>query len=360
MKYSLPTPGILSSKMYIVFLMSCFSACSQEAPETVVETIRPALLIDVSATSNIRKLNFPAVITARASSALTFSVSGTLDEFPIREGQIIEIGDLIARLDQAEFQNTLDTAQAQFDNAQGEFSRAETLIQESAISRSVYEQRKTDRDVARATLDNARKNLEDSVIRAPFSGIIASKDASQFQTVNPQSAIVTLQSTGAAEAQIQLPSTFIANAGSIEPIETIVVLDVAPDLRIPGTYLSIATTTDVRTQTFAVNFLFSPPDDLNILPGMTATVNFTVADVSDGERVEQIRIPTNAILTEAGVRYVWLVDTDAMTVSKRELTVSTAIGEELVILNGLAEGDVIVGAGGAYLFEGMKISAYQE
>ena len=97
-------------------------------------------------------------------------------------------------------------------------------------------------------------------------------DEDQFQTIAPQTPIVTIQSTGAAEAVVQIPSRLVANSNQIQPIETVVILDAAPDTPIPASIVSTSTRTDPRTQTFEVSFAFEPPEELTILPGMTGTL----------------------------------------------------------------------------------------
>ena len=111
-------------------------------------------------------------------------------------------------------------------------------------------------------------------------------------------------------------------------------------------------------QTFEVRFSFTPPPGLVILPGMTGAVRSTVAIAGDAGAA-QIAVPIEAILSEAGLRYVWVVDTDSMTVAKREVILRDGVGETLPVRSGLAAGDTIVAAGVSYLHEGMKIRRYE-
>lgn len=342
-----------------ILLPLVLSACGTEEVAKADPVVRPAKLIEVTAGSNITQVSFPAIIEASASADLTFEVSGTLTELLVTEGQKVEQNDVVARLDQRSYQNDLDAAQAQFDAAQAEYGRAKRLIAENAIARSAFDQRKSQRNVARNSLDTARKALEDTELRAPFAGVIADIEIEQFQNVGSTTAILLLQSVGAAEAVVQIPSTLIANSGRIEPIETVVILDAAPGVDIPTVFISASARADESTQTFEVKFGFTPPENLNILPGMTGSVQGSYRTLGD-EDVLRISVPLTAIGSDGDERFAWKVDAASMTVSRQNLIIGSGIGERVTVLEGLSIGDTIVGAGMSYLHEGMQIRAYEQ
>ncbi len=333
--------------------------CTPKEEVEAAPVIRPAKLIEIATSTNIVNQSLPAIIEASNSSKLTFQVGGQLTSLPVVSGQRVNRGTVIGRLDQRSYLNKVTEAKTGFDSANTEFKRAERLIAASAISRSSFEQRKTQLDVARAQLDDANKSLEDTVLRSPFAGIISAVHTKKFQNVQALEEIVTLQTTGAAEALVQLPASMIAQSGRINPIETVIILDAAPDVRIPATFKSIATQADASSQTFATKFAFSPPDSVVILPGMTGTLlsKFSLAN-ADGS-IEQISVPLLAVLSDGEMRYVWIVDTDSLTVTRRNITIGVSIGEMLDVSSGLQPGDTIVGAGASYLHEGMKIRRHE-
>lgn len=336
------------------------AGCSDEEVVEIEQPIRPAKLVEVAASSNERQVSFPAIIEASATSELTFEVGGTLDELLVREGQEVAQNDIVARLDQSNYLSDLAAAQSQYDSAQAEYNRAKRLIAENAIARNVFEQRKTQRDAARNTLDNAQKAVDDTELRVPFSGVIADVVIDQFQNVSAGEPIAILQSTGDAEAVIQAPSTLVANSGNFEPIDTFVVVDSAPGIEIPAVFHSAATQANQSTQTFEVKFAFSPPESLTILPGMTGTVQSRVRVLGDEATAQRVSVPLSAVAADGEERYTWLVDTETMTVARRNIVVGSGIGESLVVLDGLVAGDTIVGAGMSYLHEGMQIRAYEQ
>lgn len=338
------------------------TACGEPDPVASPDPIRPVKLIEIESSANVIRVNIPAVIEASNTSVLTFQVGGALDELNVVEGQEVGRGAVIGRLNQRDFQNALQQAQAQFTSANSEFERAARLLEQDAISQSVFEQRRSSRDVARAGLDTAQKALDDTVLRTPFAGVIASVAVEQFENIAPQQEIVTLQTVGAAEALVQMPATIIANIEQrIQPMEAFITLDAAPEVMVPAEFSSISTQADSSTQTFATRFKFTPPENVNILPGMSGSLlaQLEILDF-DGASTPQLSVPLGAIFSDGDSRFVWIVDPDTMTVSKRQVVLDEfGIGENLIVLAGLEEGEIIAGAGASYLFEGMQVRPYE-
>ncbi len=351
---------LLGNLAAIFGLLAGMSGCSKQVEEETADVVRPAKLITLQVTSDIRSIQFPAIIKAKASVDLTFQVGGLLQEFPVNAGNEVEKGALIGKLDQREFQNQLTSAQAQYDNAKTELERAERLLAEKAIANTVYDQRKAQHDVAMATLESAQKVFDDTVLHAPFSGVIAQTHVDQFQNVGPTTAVVTLQSVGVAQAEVQVPANVVANAARIEPFETHVLLDAVPGVRIPAELGSVSTQADPDTQTFTIKFTFSPPSDLNILPGMTGTVESKLRITGASGSSSRLTIPIGAILSDGEDKFAWVVDPETMTVERRALTLGVDIGDTLEVLEGLEPGEVVVGAGASYLFEGMKVRPFEQ
>jgi RND family efflux transporter MFP subunit len=340
-------------------IAASISACSSGADEEPA-IVRPAKLFQVEAAGERIDVSFPAIIEARNSSTLTFQVGGLLQDFLVAEGQPVRRGQVIARLDPRRFQNAVNSAQAQFDNAKSEFESASTLFEQNAIAGITVQQREAQMAVAASTLDSAKKDLADTVLRAPFSGVIAEKLAVRFENVGAQQDIVKLQSTGASEAVVSVPASLVGRFSGRQPTSEYVVLSSAPDVQIPGRFLSARTQGDTQSQTFRVKFAFNPPPGVTVLPGMTGTV-FVGRELLQDEVVgEGISIPLGAILSDGRTRYVWLVDRETMNVSKRVIQTGSSIGEEVSVVEGLVPGDTIVAAGAAFLHDGMTIREFED
>lgn len=348
---------MMKRAIFAIFAVGAAS-CSQQSDEAAEPPIRPIKLITVETSSNRFPVSYPAVIEASQSSALTFQVGGLLQELPVSEGQPIEQGALIAKLDQRDFQNNFNSAKAQYDNAESEYQRAVRLSEQNAISRSVLEQRRSARDIARAQFDTAKKALDDTELRAPFSGQIASVNVENFQNVSAQQPVAVLQSAGSVEAVINVPARLLAYVPQLTPVDTRVTLDAAPNVAIPAQFKEASGQADPTSQTYRVRFTFAPPENLLILPGMTGKVETMF--VYSGDQFDiGVSVPGAAIMSEGGQPFVWAVDEKTMTVSKRNVTLSTdRFEDEIFIVDGLEDGDVIAGAGASFLHDGMQVRAW--
>ncbi len=328
--------------------------------------VRPVKLITLSGASHLQVTRYPAMLDAAQSSDLSFQVGGLIADLAVSDSQEVQKGDVIARLDQRDFQSQVTSARVQFENAEKEYQRAVRLSQEDAIARSVLDQRKSQRDVARTQLDTAEKALEDTVIRAPFTGLIAETPVNARDMVSAGQIVATLIGTenlagaGIAEATINMPAAVIARVQEAESRRAFVILDVAPDNRIEATFKKASLLADSATQTYSVTFTFDPPNDLVILPGMQATLELSESRGTTDSQSLRISVPLSAILSDGTARYVWIVNQDSMTVSKREVTVADGIGESALVTEGLAPGETIATAGASFLAEGMQVRPWTD
>ena len=336
------------------------TACSGPA-ETVeaAPKARPAKLVVAVENSTERDLTFPAVIRAIESAELTFQVAGEILELNVLEGQVVERGEVIARLDNRNNLNQVAQAQAEYDNALAEFERAERLAAEDAISRSVLETRRTTRDIAAAGLDNAKKSLSDTVLRAPFDGTISQVSARRFQNIQAKESIATIQ-TQEVEAVVNMPGTIIARVPQLIPLGANVRLDSAPNTLIGAEFREAAGTADPETQTYEVSFSFTPPEELLTLPGMTATVETTMDFTGASDFFPRgISVPLSAILAEGGETYVWLVDTQTYEISKQRVVTSSEGDANVTVVEGLEGGETIIQAGVTFFNEGTIVRPWE-
>jgi RND family efflux transporter MFP subunit len=344
------------SLLIFVFLLT---ACGSESPSTEKETetpVRPAKLLEIGQENSNAFLNYPAVIKSEQLSVLSFEVGGMLNELMAVEAQRVIKGEVLARLDQQDFLTKLKSARAEFENADAEYQRALRLIKQDAISRSELEKRKSQRDVKKSQLDTSEKSLKDTVLIAPYSGAIAKVSIEKRKIIQPGEPAITLLGKKGLVAKFNLPSSIMANARSQKDVkrDAYIVLSAAPERRIPAVFKEASLEADVTSQTYEVTFAFDAPDDLVILPGMNAIAWFR--DPGKASTItSKIAIPLTAIATDGNQKYVWVLDKNTMTVSKRDVVVEEGVGANLKITSGLEPEEMIVAAGISYLFEGMKV-----
>ncbi len=320
---------------------------------------RPVKLITIAEASYQSSGSFPAVVRSVRTTNLAFQVGGQIIEWNGRNGTQFRRGDVIGRLDARSFQASVARAEAQFSNAKSEFERAQRLIAEDAISRSVVEGREAQMQVAQAALDTARKNLSDTVLRAPFSGAVGRSTVEQFQNVGPQQTVLVMQSRS-VEAIVNVPASFVLNSNLVRYSNVEVELDAAPGRRFAAQFRGAVGQADSSSQTFEVKFGFEPPSELVVLTGMTATFFYDVEDIALDEEERGVSVPLTAIMAEGDSRYVWIATGTDKVLERREVQTADGVGESLTVIDGLGVGDTIVAAGGAYLQAGDRVRQWQE
>ncbi len=342
----------------LILLSTVVASCDvTEIEEPREPLIRPVKMMTLSSASDVETARYPVTVSAGQFSELSFQVGGLIEEIAVDDAQEVGTGDVIARLDQRDFQSQVNSARSQFQTADEELKRSEQLAERGVIARSALEQKKTERDVARARLDAAEKALEDSVLRAPFAGVIAQVPVRERETVSAGQEIASLINLDTLEVTVNLPARVIAESQGVEDRGAVVMLEAAPDLRIEATFKEANLLADTASQTYGVTFAFEPPEDLVILPGMNATM-----ELSSARRSQSLRqaVPLTAIASDGDNTYVWVVDPDLMTVSRREVTIADGIGETVVVTEGLGAGETIATAGASFLADGMQVRPWSE
>jgi len=339
----------------LILLSGCGDSSTPENVETVKDIVRPAKLLKIGQIKHNNLLNYPAVIEVSQQSQLAFQVSGKVEKLLVRDSDDVTQGDVLAQLDKRDYQSKLNVAKAQFDNAKAEYERAKQLINTNVISRSELAKKKTEYEVTNSQMVSAQKALDDTTLRAPFTGNIANVLIEPQETVQAGTSVITILSLEKLEAKINIPSSIILRAPknpSQEP-RAFIVLDAEPSLKIDATFKELNLEADLNSQTYQVVFGFDAINSLNILPGMSATL-WLEPPTSEKPSIS-IDIPLTAIGTLGDATFVWVVDKKTMQVSKRNVVLKPGIGESLEVISGLQVGETIVAAGISALTNGNTV-----
>lgn len=276
-------------------------------------------------------------------------------------GQRVAAGTMLARLDPRDFETRVMLEQAQLNLARADFERFSRLIRSRAspVSEAEVDRRRSLFEMAEVRTAQARKNLQDTTLRAPFDGVVAVTLVDNHTQIQARQPIVTIESSDVLEVIIDLPERVVSRVRSAPRDRPIgeVQFAVLPERRFPVTLGEIATRADPATQTFRVTLALDRPRDVNILPGMTATVYARPDIVAD----ESLRIPVAAVLrSESGQAAVWVVDPDSSRIEQRVVRLREEDGSgTAMVLDGLQAGERIVGAGASQLRAGVEIRPYR-
>lgn len=319
--------------------------------------MRPAVIEQVKLSSLGAKLRFPGRVRSEKRAELSFGVPGVLVEFALPEGARVRAGEVVARLDSKIYRARADAAQAEFDRARADLDRYERLWEsERAVARAEVDDRRSRLEVARTNLASAQQDLADTLIRAPFDGVITRRHVENFANVQAKQVIADLQDLRKLEVVINVPERVFRNETHQKHGQAI--FEGQETLPLPLTLKSFSAESDPQTQTYEV--VLSLPGDAGqkkILPGMSATV---MPFGASSETVStEIWVPLTAIVSDASnQRFVWRVGPDG-GVSRAVVMTAEIQGGLLRIASGLADGEQIVTAGVHALREGMKVRSLQ-
>jgi multidrug efflux system membrane fusion protein len=337
-------------------------ACAEEAvePEPVVRPIK--MLTVGGASAGTRE--YPGRLRAGQQADMAFEVSGRIVEFVLREGQRASQGAALARLDSRDYVNLLEQAQAAERNRRTYLGRISQAHKTGAVSDQDLNDAQAQVDVAAAEVKIKQKGVDDTVLRAPFDGVMSRKLVEDFANVRAKQPVLVFEDPRTMEIKVSVPERDLAGRRDAEQtpdqitkrLQPKVIVTSMPGKVYPARVKELATTADPTTRTFEATFLFDPDRDVSVLPGMTAKVILESAgDASSGELV----IPARAAVSdEKGDAAVWIVAQDG-TVSMRSVTLGALRGEDAIVTAGLSAGDVIATSGMTLLRPGVKVRLWE-
>jgi membrane fusion protein, multidrug efflux system len=337
-----------------LILVAACGGRPEEAAEPPVRLVETVLLGSPELPA---RRQFPGEVRADQRAELSFLVPGPLVDLPIQEGQTIEAGALLARIDPRELRNERDGRRSDRDEASSQFDRIARAFASQAVTAAERDQAQARLQVANAELARAEKRLEDTDLRAPFAGRVARRFVENFQTVQVGQPILLLEDITRLEVRIQLPEQDVVRLPAGESMLGAEVGNVSfealPGRQFPVTVKELETRADPQTNTYRVVLSLPRPEEGSILPGMSA--NFV-----PNEEVVEIRpayfLPVGALqATPDGASFVWVLDPLHATVQRRPVLIGSLSGRSIQVLEGLSVGDRVVIAGAAYLAEGETV-----
>lgn len=337
-------------------------------------------------------LDATGYVVARRMATVSAKVTGRVRDVRIEEGQRVEEGQVLATLDPVDAdaqralaasqvnaaQSQIGSVQAQLKEAEANAARLGALVGQKLISRAQYEQSVAARDALRAQLATAQRNaqvardglriadngVDNTVVRAPFAGVVIAKSAQPGEIVSPLSAgggftrtgIGTIVDMQSLEVEVEVGEAFIGRVKPGMPTETI--LNAYQDWKIPGKVIAIIPTADRGKATVKVRVGLDAKGDPRIVPDMGARVGF-LEDAKPAQAAKPgVLAPAASIVQRDGkdVAFV-VVDGKAM---QRTLALGRTLGEDREVLQGLAGGDAVVLDPPEQLVDGVRVQPARE
>src|ERR1700723_3365745 len=333
-------------------------------------------------------LNASGYVTPRRRATIAAKITGRVIGVYFDEGVHVKEAQILAKLDDSDVKRALDSAiadrnstQAQIADYQVQLKNAELLVLRSTElqtagvqSQEVLDNAETSADSLRAKIaltkeqvlgsaariNEAQQAVDNTVIRAPFEGIVGSKDAQDGEMVSPISAgggftrtgIATIVDMNSNEIEVDVNEAYIARVLPDQPVTAI--LDAYPDWQIPSKVRTVIPTADRQKATVKVRISFLKLDP-RILPDMGVKVAFLgdEPEHKTGVASTTVSIPKDAVRDENGSKAVYLVKADH--VERRAVKLGLVQGSDQQILAGLIAGDSVVVKGPADLRDGQAV-----
>lgn len=319
------------------------AACGGDAPTP--RTAKPVAFetLTVARQSATQERLWDGVVDAVNKATLSAQTGGRVVELPFDVNDYVKVGDLIVRFTDVEQQSgrrqadaALRAAEANAREAQLAFDRAKDLIARKLIAQAAYDQAVARNDAAKASLEAARaavreavEQVDYTVVRAPYSGILTERHVQVGETVRPGQPLVSGLSLAQLRVEVEIPQGDLAAVR--EQSKAAILLD--DGRRIEAREVVIFPYADATTHSFRVR-LELPETETGLQPGMTVKAVFAIGTA------ERLLIPTSALVRRSEVTAVYVVDA-ANRVALRQVRLGHRFGDQVEVLAGLQAGERI-------------------
>jgi len=356
-------PLMMVSVIFFSWLIGCRQTAVDEKQASAEVAPNPVRVISVAREEISEKLTYTGIIEAWQQVNVTPEIAGKVARIYVNEGDLVQKGQLLAELDtraldlqlkQAEA--ALAVAEANRADAQRNFERMKRLIAEKAVSEQQYEKIKLAYDTAeaqwkqaQASLNLVRHNLEVSKMKAPFSGVVASRNADVGDVINPMmggfspnSGVLTLIDYCKVKIKIEVSQSDIVRIKKKQ--RAYVRIDTYPQRQFAGEVAIVNQTADPLSRKFRVEVWASNPE-LLLKPNTFCQVIIEV-----NTHPEAIVVPQEAVVED---KYVFVIESGVA--HRREVQLGLQNTEKVEILSGLQPGELVVVEGTLGLADGAKV-----
>lgn len=279
-------------------------------------------------------LSAEALGNARANESVDIrpKITATLTEILFEEGQAVEAGEVLVKLDNLEQVADLAAAQAALVDSEASYRRSSELFRTNVVAKSQLLQDEAKKIADEAMVSVAQKRLADTVVRAPFAGRIGLRRVSLGSLLGPGTIITTIDDTHVIKIDFDLPEIYLSRLE--QGLKVIAHSAAYPDHDFTGEVSSVDTRVDPISRTVRVRSVMKN-DDGYLRPGMFLTVNLL------NDTVEALLIPERALVPERSVQYVFVVD-DNQIAEKRTVQIGRRRPGEVEIISGLSAGEKVI------------------
>jgi len=357
--------------LFFVMVPIFTNGCNKKQEIEQTEEVRPVKTILVQAPESGGLRYFPGRVDANRKAELSFRESGTVQELLVKEGDEVKQDEVIARLEPTDFQIAVNDKKALFTRAQNDYKRGQELIKDGNISKMDFDRLESNFLSAKADFNLAQQRLSYTELKAPFAGTIARRYIQNFEEIQAKQTIVSLNDNEILEVKFDLPENLIlairkkervdiqpgSQASNLIPVFASFQTQKQKEYQL--LFKEVATKANEKTQTFAVTYTLKKPDNIRLLPGMTATVKIDLRKFMN--TADSFYLPVSAVVADVKLEgTVWVVNEEKMIVEPVSVKVGTMKGNSIQITDGLEEGQRVVVAGVPFLYKDLKVTLMKE
>jgi len=339
----LTVPALLS----VALLAGCGAGEASVASSGDSLTPLPVEVVLPETTDLFETFNTTATMASDAEAPVLARSAGEVLEILVEEGDRVEEGQILARLDGERLRLKMLQAKANLDMTSREYQRFVSLRERGLVSASAVENLKFDVDALTATYELVRLNYGYTSIRAPISGVISNRDVKHGTHVEAAATAFRITETSRLVAYLHIPQTELARIETGD--EAVVRVDAMPGLEFRASLARISPTIDTRNGTFRATVYIDNKDGL-LAPGM-----FSRFSIACEKHADALVVPSNAVVQEDGDFMIYVVN-EGIAV-RRKVVVGIESGGLTEILEGLDASDRVVVTGQASLRDGSKVLA---
>lgn len=332
-------------------------ACKDKTP-LAKKIIKPVQTIVIKKIETASLRSFPGKVLATKQVTLSFKVAGQLVERHILKGSSVKKGQLLARLDPKKFQDEVNELKAKYIHAKTEYEQASALVHKGSISQPEFNAKKSRLHTAESNYSTAKRNLSDTNMYAPFSGVISKKYVNNYQNIKENQPIYKLQDISSIDIEINVPENIMINLrqDADKDKNPVAIFTNVSQQKFPLKFKEFSTEADSETQTYKIILTMPAPQNMSILPSMSVNVVAIIPDTATVEGKPYYSIPSSAVfMNENNQSSVWIVDQTTMKVKQVNVQSTRLTGKNIKIINGIKPGDRIVTADVHFLHEGQEV-----
>jgi len=349
----------------ILLSTTLFSGCAEEASDAFqAPLVRAVKTIEVNGGASKRTRVLSGYVQAVQFAELAFQVGGQVLEVRVTPGDKVDEGDVLARIDRKPFEFRVTTADAELGRARAELKERhenylskQRVFEKDYISRSTFEiaaaeyaKAQSGVQLAESNLGLAKRDLANSMMTAPFDGIVTKRLLEPFQMVSGSATVFEMQGESELEVVLLLPGNLVE---SIAIGDTVTVSIPTADLEGLSAIVSERSIQADTKGSFPIVATLVDPSP-GVLAGMPAEIS-----IARKAAEARIVIPDTAVaVDESGQSYVFVFRPDTSTLEKTQVSRERFSNTETLIVSGLEDGQRIVVAGTEFLREGMTVSLY--